>query len=87
MATCQKMTCSKTIDGTLRPHSQLDPKRTCSMRYIFSRFATLTLCIKIALTSKGNSLLQRESKTVPQGNQDHKLNSLVFAPGMFAFIT
>lgn len=87
MATCQKMTCSKAIDGTLRSRSQLHPKRTCSARYIFSRFATFILCIKIAVMSKGNSLLQRESKTTPQGDQDHKLNSLVLAPGMSAFIS
>lgn len=43
MATCQKMAPFKGIDRTLRSHSQLYIKSTCSLNYIFNRFVAFTL--------------------------------------------
>lgn len=72
MATCQKITPFKGTDGTLRSHRQVYINRTSSLSYIFNGCVTFTLCIKIALRSEGNSVLQIESKMVPQGDQGHK---------------
>lgn len=70
----------KGIDGALRSRSQLYIKRMSSLSPIFNRFVTFTLCIQIALRSEGDSMLQIESKIVPQGDQGYKWNSLALAP-------
>lgn len=72
MTTCQEFAPFEGIDGTLRSHSQLYIKRMNSLSYIFNRFVEFTLCTKIALRSEGNSMLQIESKIVPQGDQGYK---------------